>query len=134
MELITKMKINGTPNLIYSAFLDASKMSNFWFSDFKGEFKEGNEMILIYKEYNAEIKIKVTHISENELIEFMWDDRTVTIRFENINNETIVTAIEKHFIPEDIDNLLGQKEGWVYMLSCLKAYIEYDVSIRAALL
>lgn len=37
--------------------------------------------------------------------------------------------------PDLVAKLLGQKEGWVYMLSCLKAYLENGVKdLRASLI
>jgi len=36
--------------------------------------------------------------------------------------------------PEIVNKMLGQKEGWVYMLTCLKAYLENGViTLRASL-
>jgi hypothetical protein len=36
--------------------------------------------------------------------------------------------------PELINNLLGNKEGWVYMLTCLKGYLENgSTNLRAAI-
>jgi hypothetical protein len=32
-----------------------------------------------------------------------------------------------------INQLLDNKEGWVYMLTCLKGYIEFGANLRAAL-
>jgi hypothetical protein len=32
-----------------------------------------------------------------------------------------------------INQLLDNKEGWVYMLTCLKGYIEFGVNLLAAL-
>lgn len=61
-------------------------------------------------------------------------DHPVKIQFEGVDDSTVVTTIEKDFDAQDVEQLLGQKEGWVYMLSCLKAYLEHNVSIRAAIL
>lgn len=70
----------------------------------------------------------------NQLIEFKWGEHPVTIQFEDNEVGTVVITTEKDFNSKDIDQLLGQKEGWVYMLSCLKAYLEHNVTIRAAIL
>ena len=57
----------------------------------------------------------------------------LAIEFESYDGKTLVTTSEGTFDDSDIERMLGQKEGWVYMLSCLKAYIEHDVQIRASL-
>lgn len=57
-------------------------------------------------------------------------DNHVTIQFDGDDNHTIVTTTEKDIEENDVARLLGQKEGWVYMLSCLKSYLEYGNKIR----
>lgn len=57
----------------------------------------------------------------------------MTINFESYDDKTLVTTKESSFDPSEVERILGQKEGWVYMLSCLKAYIEHGVQIRAGL-
>ncbi|MGY0411727.1 hypothetical protein ACW5YJ_00540 [Staphylococcus sp. mip270_02] len=91
-------------------------------------------MILCYEEYNAELDIQIKSLEENKSIEFIWGEHPVSIQFEGIGESTVVTTIEKDFDAQDVEQLLGQKEGWVYMLSCLKTYLEHNVSIRAAIL
>jgi len=36
-------------------------------------------------------------------------------------------------VPEVVKKMIGQKEGWVYMLSCLKCYLENDINDLRAL-
>jgi hypothetical protein len=37
--------------------------------------------------------------------------------------------------PEKVNKMIGQKEGWVYTLTCLKSYLENDVNtLRASLI
>lgn len=73
-------------------------------------------------------------MEDNQLIAFTWGAHPVTIQFEEGEAGTVVTTTEKDFDMQDVKQLLGQKEGWVYMLSCLKAYLEHGVTIRAAIL
>ncbi|WP_394184746.1 SRPBCC family protein [Metabacillus halosaccharovorans] len=45
---------------------------------------------------------------------------------ESDNGSTIIEVNEsglKEEDPEVINKMMGQKEGWVYMLSCLKCYV-----------
>ena len=37
--------------------------------------------------------------------------------------------------PEIVNKMIGQKEGWVYMLTCLKGYLENGINnLRASLI
>ncbi len=73
-------------------------------------------------------------MEDNQLIAFTWGAHPVTIQFEEGEAGTVVTTTEKDFDMQDMKQLLGKKEGWVYMLICLKAYLEHGVTIRAAIL
>ncbi|WP_353051694.1 hypothetical protein [Fictibacillus enclensis] len=53
------------------------------------------------------------------------------------NSESIIEITEEGFNEDDeniISQMLDNKEGWVYMLTCLKGYLEYGINLRASLL
>jgi uncharacterized protein YndB with AHSA1/START domain len=133
---ITKMRINKRANEIFEAFVDPGKIGGFWFSSSSERWEQGKTISLRYEAYNAQIEINITEIIPNEKIVFTGgpaeEIHTVTINFHKEENEsTIVEVVEDGFIDDD-DNLLlkmlDNKEGWVYMLTSLKAYVEHGVS------
>lgn len=136
------MKIFKPANEVFEAFVDPSKIGNFWFSSSSERWEQGKAITLRYDEYNAEGVIKVLEIIENEKIVFSWGESeashivTITLK-ESAEMSTIVEVEEEGFkedAPELIAHLIDNKEGWVYMLSCLKGYLEYGVTgLRAAL-
>ncbi|MEB6171238.1 SRPBCC domain-containing protein [Staphylococcus pseudoxylosus] len=134
MDIVTKMQVNVPKENVFEAFVNPNQIGGFWFSSSSERWEQGKTITLCYEEYNAELDVQIKSIEENKSIEFIWGDHPVTIQFEGIGESTIVTTIEKDFDTQDVEQLLGQKEGWVYMLSCLKAYLEHNVSIRAAIL
>ncbi|MCD8826300.1 SRPBCC domain-containing protein [Staphylococcus gallinarum] len=134
MDIQTQMQINVPVHKAYEAFVNPEEISGFWFSHSSERWETGKTITLKYAEYNAELDIEIVHIEENRLIQFTWGNHPVDIHFEENDNGVIVTTIEQDFDKTEVEQLLGQKEGWVYMLSCLKAYLEYNVKIRAALL
>ena len=133
MDIITKMLIDAPAERIFEAFVDKDEIGGFWFSSSSESWSEGQEIKLIYAEYNAEVTINITKLVLNKNITFTWGDKTVTITCTEQDGATLVTTTEYGFDPDEIEVMLGQKEGWIYMLSCLKAYIEHGVKIRAAL-
>lgn len=134
LDIVTKMQVNVPKENVFEAFVNPNQIGGFWFSSSSERWEQGKTITLCYEEYNAELDVQIKSIEENKSIEFIWGDHPVTIQFEGIGESTIVTTIEKDFDTQDVEQLLGQKEGWVYMLSCLKAYLEHNVSIRAAIL
>ncbi len=134
LDIVTKMQVNVTKENVFEAFVNPNQIGGFWFSSSSERWEQGKTITLCYEEYNAELDVQIKSIEENKSIEFIWGDHPVTIQFEGIGESTRVTTIEKDFDTQDVEQLLGQKEGWVYMLSCLKAYLEHNVRIRAAIL
>ena len=95
-----------------------------------------------YEEYDAEVELTVLEIQEDKKIEFKWgapgDEHVVTITLSEVDNTTTIIEVnEKGWNENDeelISNLLGNKEGWVYMLTCLKGYLENgSTNLRAAI-
>ncbi|MGW7796432.1 SRPBCC domain-containing protein [Staphylococcus xylosus] len=134
MDIVTKMQVNVPKENVFEAFVNPNQIGGFWFSSSSERWEQGKTITLCYEEYNAELEVQINSIEDNKSIEFIWGNHLVTIEFEGIGESTVVTTIEKDFDTQDVEQLLGQKEGWVYMLSCLKAYLEHNVSIRAAIL
>ncbi len=134
LDIVTKMQVNVSSDQVFEAFVNPDYIGGFWFSSSSERWEEGKTITLRYEEYHAEIDILIEDMVENEMIQFKWGDNHVTIQFDGDDNHTIVTTTEKDIEENDVARLLGQKEGWVYMLSCLKSYLEYGNKIRGALL
>lgn len=142
MNNLTKIKILKPANEVFEAFVDPSKIGNFWFSSSSERWEQGKTVTLRYDEYDAEGNIEVTKLEINKKIVFQWgangEEHTVTIALKELgNSSTIVEVNEEGFKENDaelISKMLDNKEGWVYMLTCLKGYLEFGVkNLRAGL-
>ncbi|SDC93955.1 Uncharacterized conserved protein YndB, AHSA1/START domain [Terribacillus halophilus] len=143
-QVTAKMKIYDSASEVFDTIVDPERIGNFWFSSSSERWKQGITIILKYDEYNAEAAIHVLEVVENEKIVFSWGEEsqektTVTITLkEEDEKSTIIEVKESGFKEEDPDlvsKMLGQKEGWVYTLTCLKAYLENGISsLRASLI
>ncbi|MCA0147267.1 SRPBCC family protein [Rossellomorea vietnamensis] len=137
MNNITQMKIQKPANDIFEAFVDPEKIGGFWFSSSSERWEEGKTVTLRYEEYDAQGDIHIVEIQEEKKIVFEWGgNHKVTISFTEETGSTIVGVKEEGF-DEDSENIINElvdnKEGWVYMLTCLKGYMEYGVNLRASL-
>ena len=134
----TKLKINKPANEVFDAFVAPSKIGNFWFSSSSEKWEQGKTITLRYDEYDAQGDIEVLEVEINKKIVFQWGDgHIVTIILEELDtSSTIIEIAEEGFKENDndfINQLIDNKEGWVYMLTCLKGYLEYGDNLRAAL-
>lgn len=136
MNNVTKFKILKPANEVFEAFVDPAKIRNFWFSSSSERWESGKTVTLRYDEYNAEFDMKVTEVELNKKIAFLWgppeDEHKVTITItETGQDATIIEVVEEGFDENDPEltfKLVDNKEGWVYMLTCLKGYLENGVS------
>ncbi|WP_449536619.1 SRPBCC family protein [Ferdinandcohnia sp. Marseille-Q9671] len=142
-EITSKMRIRKPASDVYEALVNPDKMQNYWFSFGSGRLEEGKEITWVYREYNAELTIRVIKVEENKKIMYKWgeghQETTVTFLLKSEpNTETVLEVTEAGFDvqdPEIINVLLGQKEGWMYMLTCLKGYLENEITtLRGSLI
>jgi uncharacterized protein YndB with AHSA1/START domain len=133
MNNITKMQIRKPAHDVYEAFVDPEKIGNFWFSTSSERWEGGRTVTLTYKEYNAELQMEILETIPDEKIVTRWgangEGHIVTMTFtETDPATTTVEIIEGEFDESDVYQLLDNKEGWVFMLTCLKGYLEFGVS------
>lgn len=136
------MRIEKSVDKVFDALVDPEKIGNYWFSSSTAKVEEGKRIIWFYKEYNAEVPIHVVKVEENRRIVYTWGEgegeTTVTFFLKEENGSTVLEVTESGFNsdnPEIIHILLGQKEGWMYMLTCLKGYLENGIStLRGSLI
>ncbi len=141
MNNISKMKILKPVNEVFEALVDPNKIGDFWFSSSSERWEQGKTITLRYNEYDANVDIKIKEMELNKKIVFHWganaEGHRVTVTLNELgHSESIVEVDEEGFNEHDenvISQMLDNKEGWVYMLTCLKGYLEYDVNLRASL-
>lgn len=141
MNNLTKMKIFKPVNEVFESFVDPSKIGKFWFSSSSERWEPGKTITLSYDEYDAQAAIQIMEIEKDKKIVFRWgvheEGHVVTITLKELNpDESIVEVNEEGFNKDEdqfISRILDNKEGWVYMLTCLKGYLEYGADLRASL-
>ncbi|GIN86284.1 ATPase [Heyndrickxia sporothermodurans] len=138
-QITTKFKIVKPASDVFEAIVDPQKMSNYWFSSGSGRMAQGQTITWRYDEYNAEVDITVLEVEENKKIKFSWGETTVTMIIKELDQMSSIIEVSESGFKEDdpelINKMLGQKEGWVYVLTCLKAYLENGINnLRASLI
>jgi uncharacterized protein YndB with AHSA1/START domain len=142
MNNLTKFKILKPANEIFEAFVDPSKIGNFWFSSSSERWEQGKTVTLRYDEYDAQVGIVIMEVEINKKIVFQWgangEGHIVTISLTEFDNSGTIIEVNEEGFKENDDELISQlidnKEGWVFMLTCLKGYLEFGVNkLRAGL-
>ena len=143
-QVTTKFKINKPTNEVFEAIVDPVKIGNFWFSSSSERWEQGKSVTLRYDEYGAKGVINVLEAVENKRIVFSWggesdEETVVTITLKELDNTSTFIEVNESGLNEDdpeiVNKMLGQKEGWVYMLTCLKGYLDNGINdLRASLI
>ncbi|MFF2449555.1 SRPBCC family protein [Neobacillus sp. NPDC058068] len=136
MNNVTKMKIFKPANEVFEAFVDPTKIGHFWFSSSSERWEQGKTITVRYVEYNAQLDIEIKEIEVNKKIEFQWgangEGHIVTITLNETDHATTIIEVNEAGFNENdealISQLLDNKEGWVFMLTCLKGYLEFGVN------
>jgi uncharacterized protein YndB with AHSA1/START domain len=138
MYNLTKLKIEKPAKEVFEAFVDPAHIKNFWFTS-NARWEQGKAVTLRYEEYDAQAEIVIIEIEPNKKIAFRWGEgNTVAISLDELNGSTTIIEVREDGFREDDDelmsNLLDNKGGWVYMLTCLKGYLEFGITnLRAAI-
>ncbi|WP_155593895.1 SRPBCC family protein [Lysinibacillus cavernae] len=142
-DVSTTLKINKPAQKVFEAIISPVEIGHYWFSSSSERWGEGKRITLKYDEYQAEGVITVLEMEANKKIVFAWGEEhgevtMVTITLEESQSETIIKVVESGLNahdPEIVAKMMGQKEGWVYTLTCLKGYLENGISsLRASLI
>lgn len=144
IQITTKLRINKPSYDIFEAIVDPEKIGNYWFSSSSERWEQGKSVTLRYDEYGAEGVIHILKVDDNSKIVYSWgaehgEETLVTITLNEVDNTVTIIEINESGFKEDdpelINKMLGQKEGWVYMLMCLKGYLENGATnLRASLI
>ncbi|MGG0738136.1 SRPBCC domain-containing protein [Niallia taxi] len=140
-EVTVKLQISKPAEEVFVALINPEKIGNYWFSSSSENWTEGNTVLLRYEEYQAEVAIRIMEVAEKKKIVFAWGEKheetIVSITLKEHNLKTVLEVKESGFKEDDpllVEKLLNQKEGWVYTLTCLKAYLEHGIhDLRASL-
>jgi uncharacterized protein YndB with AHSA1/START domain len=142
IAVTTKFKIAKPANEVFEALVDPAHMANYWFSSGSARWEPGKRITLRYDEYDAQGEIQVIEVQTNRKIVFQWvapgEPHVVTITLEELDHASATIEVTEIGWKADedalIDALLDNKGGWVYMLTCLKGYLEFGVTqLRAGM-
>ena len=122
---------------IFEAIVDPEKMNKYFISGSTGKMESGKTLNWTWKDFGAELQIKVGKVEKDKTVSFEWNgsgaECVVVITLEpKDENRTLVKVTESDW-PADYkgaNRCMGQVEGWTNFLCCLKAYLEYGINLR----
>ena len=137
LEIKCAMQIQKPIHEVFDAIIIPEKMTNYFISQSTGIMEAGKNLIWKFPEFDFECPVKVEKIEKDKYISFYWENSGVDLLVEitlseKENNTTLVSISEKSMENNEagLKWLSGNSFGWSNFLSCLKAYLEYNINLR----
>jgi uncharacterized protein YndB with AHSA1/START domain len=133
-------KIQKPVEEVFDAVYNPRKLTGYFTTGgSSGPLNEGTKVIWRFADYPGDAPITVKRMIRNELIVFEWEsmergyNTVVEMTFKSLNpNETLVTISESGWkqTQPGLDASYGNCQGWMNMVCCLKAFVEYGINLR----
>lgn len=138
LQVEVEALISNPINEVFEAVVYPEKMSNYFISSGSNRLTEGETIIWKWDDVGAELPIKVKQVDvEHYFISFLWSasgvETNVELKLESLDEgKTKVNVREVGWgCDEDGIKRYGQQtQGWVDMLNCMKAYLEFGINLR----
>lgn len=133
-----QLKIRKPPGEVFAAVVDPKKLTGYFVQSSSGPLAQGATVMWSFAEAPKPFPVTVIEVVENERIVFEWPAADYNTRVEMTfarldKNETMVKIAESGWADDEQGRKLsyGNAGGWMHMLACLKAYLEYGINLRA---
>ena len=135
-----QLKIRKPVGEVFEGVVDPKKLSGYFTRTASGRMAEGQTVMWSFDEAPEPFPVKVRKVVNNERIVFEWAsaeggyDTTVEMVFKPLEGGATMVQIREsgwRDTPKGIESSYGNCSGWMHMACCLKAYLEYDINLRA---
>lgn len=135
-----QLKIRKPTAEVFDAVVKPEKLSSYFIQDASGPLVEGATVKWRFAEVPEAFDVVVRQVVKNERIVFEWPAESggyntrVEMTFKPLDDQNTMVQISEsgwRDTPEDIDASYSNAGGWMHMMCCLKAYLEYGINLRA---
>ena len=133
-----QLKIRRPAAEVFDAVVRPEKLSGYFIQSASGPLAEGATVKWKFAEAPAPFDVVVRKVVEAERIVFEWPaaggcDTTVEMVFTPLDETNTMVQISESGWRDDeagITSSYGNAGGWMHMMCCLKAYLEYGINLR----
>jgi uncharacterized protein YndB with AHSA1/START domain len=138
LKFQVQLKIRKPPAEVFAAVVDPAKLAGYFVQTTSGPLSEGATVMWSFAEAPEPFPVTVTEVVDNERIVFEWPAVGYKTRVEMTftpldGGDTMVKVAESGWPDDEQGRRLsyGNAGGWMHMMACLKAYLEYRINLRA---
>lgn len=134
-----KLKIRRPRERVFQAVVDPGQLSVYFVKSASGPLAEGQTVQWSFLEAPGPYDVVVSQVVANEKIVFDWPaaggyQTRVIMAFITLESGDTMVQIDETGWRDDergIKDSYGNAGGWMHMMCCLKAFLEYDINLRA---
>jgi uncharacterized protein YndB with AHSA1/START domain len=135
-----QLKIRKPAAEVFDAVVQPEKLSGYFVQAASAPLVAGTTVKWRFAEVPGEHDVIVREVVKDQRVVFEWEAPSggynvlVEMKFQPLDaGDTMVQISESGWrdTPEDVANSYGNTGGWMHMMCCLKAYLEYRINLRA---
>jgi uncharacterized protein YndB with AHSA1/START domain len=139
LKFQVQLKIRRPAAEVFDAVVDPGKLSGYFVQSASGPLVEGATVQWEFHEAPGAFDVVVREVVPGERVVLEWPAATggqnrVEMTFKPLDDGATLVQISESGWPEGADGLEashGNAGGWMHMMACLKAYLEYGINLRA---
>ena len=140
LKFQVQLKIRKPVAEVFEAVVNPARLSGYFVQSTTGPLAEGKTVQWSFAEAPRPLDVVVSEVVKDRRIVFEWPVSggaylsKVEMAFEVLDSGDTMVRIDESGWHEDEAGKkasYGNAGGWMHMLCCLKAYLEYGVNLRA---
>jgi uncharacterized protein YndB with AHSA1/START domain len=137
LQATAELRIAKPPREVFAALRDPQRMSHYFISSGSAPMEAGRTIHWEFADAGARVDVEVQKLEPDQLLCFIWGaagkESSVTIELRPDGAGATIVSVRESGWPADakgIERCLEQSKGWVHVLCCMKAYLEYGINLR----
>jgi uncharacterized protein YndB with AHSA1/START domain len=135
-----QLKIRKPVAQVFDAVVKPERLSGYFVQKASAPLVEGSTVQWTFAEVPGETDVVVRQVQKNERLVLEWPAASggyqtrIEMRFEALDGTSTMLLIAESGWQDDdagIEASYGNCGGWMHMMTCLKAYLEYGINLRA---
>jgi uncharacterized protein YndB with AHSA1/START domain len=140
LKFQVQLKIQKPVPEVFDGVANPKKLSGYFVQKASGPLVEGATVKWKFPEFPDEFDIVVREVVKGERIVFTWPaaggdySTRVELVFKPLDGGHTMVQITESGWRDDAQGreaAYGNAGGWMHMMACLKAYLEYGINLRA---
>ena len=136
LKFQVQLKIRKPVAEVFDAVVDNRKITGYFVQTSSGPLAQGATVIWKFDEHPVDLEVVVEEVVKNEKVVFEWPaaggySTRVVMTFVPLDAGATMVQISEGRWHEGVAGATGNAGGWMHMLCCLKAFLEYGINLRA---